>query len=97
MANVAVQQFIHKHLFAASRTIARDELGNIGESTKQDLGVTLAQFIAKKTCRTSVDGEAVMMELRLVVVTPEELQDLVEGLDQIPHEQGELHVGNDAS
>lgn len=91
-----VEQFIHKHSFTASRTIAKGELGDVGELTKHNLARTLADYIASRKVRTSLDGEAVTLDLQMIIVTPDELRQLVEGLDPNKPTQGDLYAGDDA-
>ena len=91
-----LEQLTHKHTFTVSRTIHKDEMNTVADATRQDLALTLSQFIAKKLSRTAVDGEAVQISLRLIVLTPEEFQAIVEGLDDTKPQQGDLYVGHDA-
>ena len=91
-----VEQFIHKHTFTASRTLEKGEVDSIGEVTKHDLARTLADFLASRKVHTAIDGEAVTLYLKMIVVTPDELRDLVKGFDQAKPEQGDLYAGDDA-
>lgn len=92
-----LEQLSHPFKFTAERSFDKASAGNLTELTRLELSDQLARFITKKKTTTEVRYDAVRMRLELFVFTREELESLVQGLDQVNHNQGDLYVGHDAS
>lgn len=94
-----LKQLAHPHTVSASRTLLKSDLTDgKGDEAREKAAIAqlLAEHIAKKRMAVSVDGESINYALNLIVLTHDELEALVEGLNQAKPTQGELYAGDDA-
>lgn len=89
-----LKQLAHKHTVSTTRTITKGD-DELTADTKAYLAELLAQHLAKKHVQVAVDGESVNYTLQVVVLTHDELEALVNGLNQDKPQQGDMYVGHD--